>query len=248
MSTSPQSGAQRVIHVRLEHEPEVTQEVRPSFLFSLMYPLILDKRNYFVIFHIILTNALNLICRVSPLVSSSSASHIPHLVLKCRDFTALGYLYSAVSLSLISPENARGVLAAGCLLGGMDDLCGYAYEACKRSMNVDTVSEWVTFVDTSTGPSSPDTAAEMSSTSVFGLYAQRLRDDIFHYLVVILPSILELPTASPVEPSTPQEAGRETLLRVFSSVPFEMFKSAVESPAFQIGESSPRMTCYMKRN
>jgi len=32
MSTSPQTGAQRVIHVQLEHEPEVSQEVRVSFL------------------------------------------------------------------------------------------------------------------------------------------------------------------------------------------------------------------------
>ena len=175
---------------------------------------------------------------------SSSVSHMSHPVFNCHDFTALGYLYSAVSLSLISPENARGVLAAGCLLGGMDDLCGYAYETCKRSMNVDTVSEWITFVDSSASPSSPDAAAEMPSTSIFGLYAQRLRDDIFHYLVVILPSILELSTTSPVEPNTPQRAGRETLLRVFSSVPFEMFKSAVESPSFQIGESSPRMICH----
>lgn len=116
-------------------------------------------------------------------------------------------------------------------------------------MNVDTIPEWIKFVDSSASPSSPDglsPAAEMPPTSVFGLYAQRLRDDIFHYLVVILPSILELSTASPIEPTPAQGTGRETLLRVFSSVPFEMFKSAVESPSFQIGESFPRMPCYLR--
>lgn len=34
MSTSPQTGAQRVIYVQLEHDPEVSQEVRVSFYFS----------------------------------------------------------------------------------------------------------------------------------------------------------------------------------------------------------------------
>ncbi|KIM80797.1 hypothetical protein PILCRDRAFT_72830 [Piloderma croceum F 1598] len=182
MSTSPQSGGQRIIYVHLEHEPEVTQEG-------------------FAI--------------------------------------ALGYLYSAVSLSLISPENARGVLAAGCLLGGMDDLCGYSYETCKRSMNVDTIAEWLKFVDsppTSNGMSPTD----MHSTSVFGIYAQRLRDDIFNYLVVTLPNLLEVHFTS-TEPGLSQGAsGRDTLLRVFSLVPFDMFKTAVESPTFQIGSDQAR--------
>lgn len=154
---------------------------------------------------------------------------------RLKHLSALGYLYSSVSLSLINLENARGVLAAGCLLGGMDDLCAYAYETCKRSMNVDTISEWLKFIDA--GLLSPDglSPTEIHSTSVFGLYAQRLRDDIFNFLVVTLPSILELHTTSPVEPSASQGGGRDTLLQVFSLVPFDMFKTAVESPAFQIG-------------
>jgi hypothetical protein len=150
---------------------------------------------------------------------------------------ALGYLYSAVSLSLINPENARGVLAAGCLLGGMDDLCGYSYEACKRSINVDTIAEWLKFVDSSSTSSDGLSPTDMHSTSVFGIYAQRLRDDIFNYLVVTLPNFLEVHSAaSPAESGPSQDAsGRDTLLRVFSLVPFDMFKSAVESPTFQIG-------------
>jgi len=184
MSTSPQSGGQRVIYVNLEHEPEVTQEG-------------------FAI--------------------------------------ALGYLYSAVSLRLINPENARGVLAAGCLLGGMDDLCVYSYETCKRSMNIDNIAEWLKFVDC--GPSSSNSLSptEMPSTSVFGLYAQRLRDDIFNYLVVTLPSVLEVHSASPVESGPSQSSsGRDTLLQVYSLVPFDMFKNAVESPTFQIGSDQAR--------
>lgn len=181
MSTSPQSGAQRVIYVQLEHEPEVTQEG-------------------FAI--------------------------------------ALGYLYSSVSLSLIRPDNARGVLAAGCLLGGMDELCGYAYDACRQSISVETINEWLEFIDTI--PSSPDGSLtpELSLTSVFGHFAQRLRDDVFHFLVVTLPNALEI-NSSESDPSQ-VHTGRDTLLRVFSLVPFDMFKSAVESRAFEIGSDQTR--------
>jgi hypothetical protein len=154
---------------------------------------------------------------------------------------ALGYLYSSVSLSLIRPENARAVLAAGCLLGGMDELCGYSYEACRRSITIDTISGWVEFVDsTSDGSASPN----VSSTSVFGQYAQRLRDDVFHFLVVTLPSLLEINQGSSLVPVDSSSAhgtsGRDVLLQIYSRVPFEMFKAAVESPIFHIGSDQAR--------
>ncbi|THU90681.1 hypothetical protein K435DRAFT_841334 [Dendrothele bispora CBS 962.96] len=150
-------------------------------------------------------------------------------------YIALGYLYSSHSLHAIQPHNARAVLAAGCLLGGMEELCEYAYETCKRSISVDTINSWLEFIDklpaTSSGTETPD----VSPISVFGFYAQRIRDDIFHFLVVTLPEILELhSTPNNGTPSSPEPTGREVLLQVFSRVPFEMFKAAVESPNFQI--------------
>jgi hypothetical protein len=148
---------------------------------------------------------------------------------------ALGYLYSVVSLSLIRPENARAVLAAGCLLGGMDDLCQFAYETCRRSITIDTISEWLSFVE-AIPPTADGTATPESSTlSVFGQYTPRLRDDVFHFLVVILPEILEI--HKPPQEQTGQ-TGRDLLLQIYARAPFELFKSAVESPTFQIGRSS----------
>lgn len=149
-------------------------------------------------------------------------------------FSALGYLYSSVSLSLIRPGNARGVLAAGCLLGGMDDLCSYAYDACRQSISVETINEWLEFADTI--PSSPDgsLSPEQSMMSVFGHYAHRLRDDVFQFLVVALPNALDV--NSPESDPSKGHTGRDTLLRIFSLVPFDMFKSAVESRAFEIGK------------
>jgi hypothetical protein len=157
-----------------------------------------------------------------------------YLYLFLVPFSALGYLYSSVSLSLIRPSNARGVLAAGCLLGGMDDLCSYAYDACRQSISVETINEWLEFVDTI--PSSPDGSLtpELSPTSVFGHYAQRLRDEVFQFLVVTLPNVLEVNSTE--SDLSKGHTGRDTLLHIFSLVPFDMFKSAVESRAFEIGK------------
>lgn len=170
--------------------------------------------------------------------SVCSQTDLSCFLLTCA--AALGYLYSSVSLNNIRPENARGALAAGCLLGGMDDLCAYAYEACRQSISVETIAAWLEFgevaptngMSTPTTPSTPVSAhAQLpTSQSIFGPYAQRLREDVFHFLVVQLPQTLGVGAGS----------GRDTLLQVFARVPFDLFKAAIESPAFQIGASHRR--------
>lgn len=167
----------------------------------------------------------------------------------------MGYLYSAESLNSLRPENARAVLAAACLLGGMDDLCAYAYELCRQSISIENIGGWLEFVEaipppppssssSSDGSSTPIEPHQMQSpTAVFGPYAQRLRDDVFHFLAARLPSILNVGVLS--TPATPQpdagagaapsDAGRDTLLQIYARVPFDLFKAAVESPTFQIG-------------
>ncbi|KAL0947068.1 hypothetical protein HGRIS_013209 [Hohenbuehelia grisea] len=152
---------------------------------------------------------------------------------------ALGYLYSAVSLNAIRLDNARSVLAAGSLLGGMDDLCQVAYETCQRSLSVETIGHWLEFVDSLPGPADGTSTPEPSHT-VFGPYAQRLRDDVFHFLIVTLPDILEVQKAAPPPAEGQGPSGRDVLLQIFSRVPFEMFKAAVESPSFQIGSDQAR--------
>ncbi|KAF9264746.1 hypothetical protein L218DRAFT_957947 [Marasmius fiardii PR-910] len=148
---------------------------------------------------------------------------------------ALGYLYSSSSLSLIRPDNARSVLAAGCLLGGMENLCEYAYETCRRSISVDTIETWLEFTESFT--SSNGDSSDVSPVRIFGHYAQRLRDDIFHFLVVTLPEVLEVS----LDGNSPQKPDRrEVLLQIYSKVPFELFKEAVESPKFQIGSDQSR--------
>ncbi|KAI0691188.1 hypothetical protein BC835DRAFT_1417303 [Cytidiella melzeri] len=164
---------------------------------------------------------------------------------------AMGYLYSAESLNSLHPGNARAVLAAACLLGGMNDLCGYAYEMCRQSINVENIAEWLEFVealpassDGTSTPVEPQQLPRSDRTAVFGPYAQRLRDDVLHFLVVRLPSLLNVNAfSSPVMTHADNgsaDTGRDTLLDIYSRVPFELFKTAVESPAFQIGSDQAR--------
>lgn len=148
---------------------------------------------------------------------------------------ALGYLYSAVSLNLIRPDNARATLAAGCLLGGMDDLCQFAYETCRQSITVENIGEWLAFIDAIPLPT--EGTPDLPAIPLFGQYALRLRNDVFHFLVAVLPDVLEI-HKSPQEQQGTQ--GRDVLLQVYAMAPFEVFKAAVESPTFQIGSDQAR--------
>jgi len=147
---------------------------------------------------------------------------------------ALGYLYSAISLNLIRPHNARAALAAGCLLGGMEDLCRYSYEACRQSISVDTIGRWVEFIDSIPSSTDGSTTPDLPKTSIFGLYGQQLKDDVSHFLVDTLPETLEVQQPPSQSSSSPGSHGRDILLQIYSRVPFEMFKTAVESPAFRV--------------
>lgn len=100
-------------------------------------------------------------------------------------------------------------------------------------MSVDTIGTWLNFVGTLPSPSDGSATPEMPSPSVFGLYAQRLRDEVFHFLVITLPKDLE--ARHPQQDPSSDHSGRDVLLQIYSRVPFEMFKSAVESPTFVFG-------------
>ncbi|KAF8212391.1 hypothetical protein K438DRAFT_1806443 [Mycena galopus ATCC 62051] len=146
---------------------------------------------------------------------------------------ALGYLYSSASLALIHEKNCRAVLASAHLLGGMDELCSYSYDACRRSISVETIDEWLQFIDTIPPPSDGTTTPDLTQTSIFGPYGQRLRDDVFNFLVVTLPQSLDIKSGTNAN-------GREMLLQIFSRVPFDLFKTAMETETFEIGSDQIR--------
>ncbi|KAF7295056.1 BTB domain-containing protein [Mycena indigotica] len=146
---------------------------------------------------------------------------------------ALGYLYSATSAGLVHEKNCRAVLASALLLGGMDDLSTYAYETCRRSISVDTIDDWLRFMD-AIAPPSDGSSTPNPALSVLGPYAERLRNDVFTFLVVTLPQSLDL------QADSDSKAGRDVLLQIFSRVPFDLFKTAVESSVFEIGSAQTR--------
>jgi len=128
----------------------------------------------------------------------------------------------------------------------MDDLCNYAYDVCRHTIDLDTIASWLALVDTipPDGAATPDSPP--SPLSIFGFYAQRFRSDVLHFLMVTLPASLD--SGDPLTPSRSDPAslpsaapsGRDTLLRIFSQTPFDIFKEAVESPVFQIGSEQAR--------
>ncbi|KAK7014988.1 BTB domain-containing protein [Favolaschia claudopus] len=145
--------------------------------------------------------------------------------------------FSRTSLALIDEKNCRAVLASAHLLGGMDELCSYSYDACRRSISIDSIGEWLQFLDNIPSPSDGSTTPDLAQTSIFGPYGQRLRDDVFNFLVVQLPRTLDIHSDSPLQSGV---HGRDMLLQIFSRVPFDLFKTAVESQAFEIGSDQTR--------
>jgi len=158
---------------------------------------------------------------------------------------ALGWLYSYDALAQLTYANARATLAAACLLGGMEDLCAHALAVCRESINVETISDWLSWIDALHGPAAPSTpstssvstpisatpppAQEIPMSTVYGPYAQILRDDVFDFLTATLPTQLQAAADEGGEEPT------EVLLGVFATASFETFKSAIESPKFIIG-------------
>jgi len=161
---------------------------------------------------------------------------------------ALGFLYAAVSLQLVHPQNALSVLASACYLGGMDDLAAHAYSVCKSSISLDSLPTWIEFVESIVGDDIDQKALPSDREkdgsndvrrSILGVYAERLRDDVMHYFVAVLPRELAAfdpqPTAPPTTTQTPsaspdRPSGYEVYLRLFTLLPYSVFKSCIESP------------------
>ncbi|KAH7107436.1 hypothetical protein BKA62DRAFT_667571 [Auriculariales sp. MPI-PUGE-AT-0066] len=137
--------------------------------------------------------------------------------------------FDIASLEAVHPANARSVLAAACLLGGMDELTNYAYQLALSSLSADTIPDWLDFLDS--------LPAEGDGT-VFGPYAKQMREDVFHFLVISLPIALdafpssEVPS-SPVTPVMGKSTGishsdRTPCCRFSPQARFKFAKRAIE--------------------
>ncbi|KAG8748002.1 hypothetical protein FRC10_009754 [Ceratobasidium sp. 414] len=135
---------------------------------------------------------------------------------------ALGYLYSPYQVGLVNPGNARSVVAAACLLGGMPELADIAFDCCRASISPSTIVDWVNFVESMPPGPPPDAtpAYPQGQTSVFGPYLEQFRDLVYGYLIVTLPNVLQAFAAGE------QGSGWDELLSVYSQLPFDMLKQA----------------------
>jgi hypothetical protein len=111
-------------------------------------------------------------------------------------FIALQHLYKP-SAYLVTPENARAVLATALLFDGMPELVARAYEVCRDSINAANVADYVAWLNRpasatnghhSTQPMFGSIVAESGSpadawndaqiNSPFGQWSERLRQDV----------------------------------------------------------------------
>ncbi|KAF8334283.1 uncharacterized protein EI90DRAFT_3121610 [Cantharellus anzutake] len=256
---------------------QATQQEHDASIVAHIYQSGFQQGNYADIQLIVLNRSYRLHCLIlsrSPyldhLIRSTPTKQIyipleqfPHITEEAFAI-ALGYLYASASMNLVTPANARSVLATACLLGGMEELCAHAYELCKTTITLENAHNWVEFLSTipfSSAPSSPRSASPLPTpnengiphnhhfqngytqwsgytqhppapppSAIFGPYAERLRGDVFHFLVVALPGQLAA-AGSNVS---------EVLVNVYSQLPFEYFKAAIESPEFPIGNDHQR--------
>ncbi|KAF8710745.1 btb poz protein, partial [Rhizoctonia solani] len=137
--------------------------------------------------------------------------------------------------------NARSVVAAACLLGGMPELADLAFECCRASISASTIVDWVKFVESIPLPPTPAPTSDATptnypqgQTSVFGPYLTQFRDLVYGYLIVTLPNVLHA-FAAPEEGN-----GWDELLGIYTQLPFDTLKQAIESPAFPAGTDQVR--------
>jgi hypothetical protein len=119
----------------------------------------------------------------------------------------------------------------------MDELCAHALAVCRESINVETISDWLSWIDGLHGPAVPSTpsssavstpisatpppAQEIPMSTIYGPYAQILRNDVFDFLTSTLPAQLQAAADEGGEEPT------EALLGIFATASFE---SASDDP------------------
>lgn len=126
---------------------------------------------------------------------------------------------------LVTASNARAVLATAYLFGS-PALVQRAYAVCSSSLSADNVVQYVNWLDQRI----PHTANGFAAD--YGEYSSRLRSDIVNFLIRTLPGN--------VGPKS------QALVDVYAALPYELFKSCVESPDFPIEAMQERFAFAKK--
>lgn len=161
------------------------------------------------------------------------------------------------SLHLVSPSNARAVLATACLFSAMPDLEGRAYTVLSESISSSNVADLLNWLSAripaatgggngANGFASSNGASGSSAsgwdthapTPAYGNWPARLHADALDFLLHTLPAQL---TASAAEGVS--LAADPRLLAAYAPLPFDLFKHVVESPELPISFIQDRFGC-----
>nr|ODO02502.1 hypothetical protein L204_01238 [Cryptococcus depauperatus CBS 7855] len=199
---------------------------------------------------------------LSHLMSAASPGSAIHLSFADTNITeesvhiALQHLY-APSLNLIHPNNARAVLATAFLFGGMPEVIHRSYLVIRDSLDASNVANLVHWLGSPSESSvmygSKTTNGQTASTKdgengislwlddSFPQYREwtvRLKHNVLDYLLRVLPEqvVQEGKLASP----------DSSLLIAYSHLPYDLFKSLVESSEFPIASHQDRFAFAKK--
>ncbi|ODN97352.1 hypothetical protein L198_03915 [Cryptococcus wingfieldii CBS 7118] len=168
---------------------------------------------------------------------------------------SLQHLYNP-SLSLVQPGNARAVLATAFLFGGMPELVHQAYLITRDSIDASNAVDLVRWLEVSpelamfAQQQPPKAANGVQSTEGgisawldnpyprYGEWTIRLKHDVLNYLLNDLPSRV----VQEDKLATPDNA----LVTTYSLLPYELFKSLVESSDLPITSPQDRFS-FAKR-
>lgn len=142
------------------------------------------------------------------------------------------------------------------------DLAQMAFDLCRTLMynltNPTEIADWFTFLETTSSTPhqlySPPSPTSDAPQLLYGPAAYHLRHQLMHYLTQSLPTLLAAFGSSqgspPVQPaanggmnytassSTPSSStnGQQALIQVYAVLPFNVFKSVIESAEFPPGD------------
>ncbi|WVQ74493.1 hypothetical protein IAR50_004094 [Cryptococcus sp. DSM 104548] len=167
----------------------------------------------------------------------------------------LQHLYNP-SLGLIQPGNARAVLATAFLFGGMPELVHQAYFITRDSIDANNAVDLVHWLGVPLEPAmygqQPPAKASNGVQSGeggisawldnpyprYGEWTVRLKHDVINYLLNDLPERV----VQEGKLATPDNA----LVATYSLLPYELFKSLVESPDLPITSPQDRFSFAKK--
>lgn len=126
----------------------------------------------------------------------------------------------------MTASNARAVLATAYLFGS-PALVQRAYAVCSSSLSAENVGQYVNWLDQRI----PNSASNGFTTD-YGEYSQRLRSDIVNFLIRTLPGSVG--------------SNRQALVDAYAALPYELFKSCVESADLPIESMQERFSFAKK--